>query len=32
MLPQEAVRILGESVNFSRLGQIALRDGAVATR
>lgn len=30
--PQEAVRILGESVNFSRLGQIALRDGAAATR
>jgi len=30
--PQEAVRILGESVNFSRLGQIALRDRAVATR
>src|SRR5215813_3964637 len=25
--PQEAVRILGESVDFSRKGQIALRDG-----
>ncbi len=25
--PQEAVRILGESINFSRLGQVALRDG-----
>jgi nitrite reductase (cytochrome c-552) len=24
--PQEAVRILGESINFSRQGQIALRD------
>jgi nitrite reductase (cytochrome c-552) len=23
--PQEAVRILGESINFSRLGQMALR-------
>ena len=29
--PQEAARILGESMNFSRLGQIALRD-AVAAR
>lgn len=27
--PQEAVRILGESINFSRLGQVFLR-GAVA--
>jgi nitrite reductase (cytochrome c-552) len=25
--PQEAVRILGESINFSRLGQVALRGG-----
>ena len=25
--PQEAARILGESVDFSRRGQIALRDG-----
>jgi nitrite reductase (cytochrome c-552) len=25
--PQEAARILGESINFSRKGQIALRDG-----
>jgi nitrite reductase (cytochrome c-552) len=25
--PQEATRILGESINFSRKGQIALRDG-----
>lgn len=25
---QEAARILGESINFSRLGQVALRDGA----
>jgi nitrite reductase (cytochrome c-552) len=25
--PAEAVRILGESINFSRLGQVALRDG-----
>ena len=28
--PQEAARILGESINFSRKGQIALRDGKVA--
>jgi nitrite reductase (cytochrome c-552) len=28
--PQEAVRILGESVNFSRLGQVALRGGPTA--
>jgi nitrite reductase (cytochrome c-552) len=26
--PQEAARILGESIDFSRRGQIALRDGA----
>lgn len=26
--PQEAARILGESMNFSRLGQIALRDAS----
>jgi nitrite reductase (cytochrome c-552) len=25
--PQEAARILGESIDFSRKGQIALRDG-----
>jgi nitrite reductase (cytochrome c-552) len=25
--PQEAVRILGESINFSRKGQVALRGG-----
>ena len=25
--PAEATRILGESINFSRLGQVALRDG-----
>lgn len=29
--PQEAVRILGESINFSRLGQVALR-GTTASR
>jgi nitrite reductase (cytochrome c-552) len=29
--PQEAARILGESVDFSRKGQIALRDGQVAS-
>ena len=28
--PQEAARILGESINFARKGQIALRDGKVA--
>jgi nitrite reductase (cytochrome c-552) len=28
--PQEASRILGESIDFSRKGQIALRDGKVA--
>lgn len=27
---QEAVRILGESINFTRLGQAALRGGAPA--
>ncbi len=26
--PAEAVRILGESINFSRIGQVAVRDGA----
>ena len=26
--PQEAARILGESINYSRKGQVALRDGA----
>jgi nitrite reductase (cytochrome c-552) len=26
--PQEATRILGESINFSRKGQVALRDGS----
>jgi nitrite reductase (cytochrome c-552) len=26
--PQEAARILGESINFSRKGQVALRDGS----
>jgi nitrite reductase (cytochrome c-552) len=26
--PQEAARILGESINFSRQGQVAVRDGA----
>ena len=25
--PQEAARILGESINFSRKGQVALRSG-----
>jgi len=28
--PQEAARILGESINFARKGQIAIRDGRVA--
>ena len=28
--PQEAARILGESIDFSRKGQIALRDGKAA--
>jgi nitrite reductase (cytochrome c-552) len=26
--PQEAARILGESINFSRQGQVAVRDRA----
>jgi nitrite reductase (cytochrome c-552) len=26
--PQEAARILAESINFSRLGQVAIRNGA----
>ena len=30
--PQEAARILGESVDFSRKGQIALRDGKSESR
>ncbi len=30
--PQEAARILGESINFTRLGQIALRDGKLAAK
>jgi nitrite reductase (cytochrome c-552) len=30
--PQEAVRILGESIDFSRKGQLALRDGASGTK
>ena len=29
--PQEAARILGESINFSRKGQVALRGGGVQT-
>jgi nitrite reductase (cytochrome c-552) len=29
---QEAVRILGESINFSRLGQVALRGGVQPAR
>jgi nitrite reductase (cytochrome c-552) len=29
--PQEAVRILGESINFSRLGQVSLRGGPLAS-
>ena len=28
--PQEAARILGESINFSRKGQIAVRDGSAS--
>lgn len=28
--PAEAVRILGESINFSRLGQVALRDAGIS--
>ena len=30
--PQEAARILGESIDFSRKGQIALRDGQNESR
>lgn len=30
--PQEATRILGESINFSRKGQVALRGGVEVTR
>jgi nitrite reductase (cytochrome c-552) len=30
--PQEAARILGESIDFSRKGQIAARDGKIAAR
>jgi nitrite reductase (cytochrome c-552) len=30
--PQEAARILGESVDFSRKGQIVLRDGKIESR
>lgn len=30
--PQEAARILGESIDFSRKGQIVLRDGKLASR
>ena len=30
--PQEAARILGESIDFSRKGQIALRDGKSGAR
>jgi nitrite reductase (cytochrome c-552) len=30
--PQEAARILGESIDFSRKGQLALRDGASGTK
>ena len=30
--PQEAARILGESIDFSRKGQIALRDGKGESR
>jgi len=30
--PQEAARILGESIDFSRQGQIVLRDGKAASR
>ena len=29
--PQEAARILGESIDFSRKGQIALRDGKLSS-
>jgi len=30
--PQEATRILGESINFSRLGQASLRGLSAAAR
>jgi len=30
--PQEAARILGESINFSRQGQIAIRDGKTSRK
>jgi nitrite reductase (cytochrome c-552) len=30
--PEEAARILAEAINFTRLGQIALRDGVAAGR
>ena len=30
--PQEAARILGESIDFSRQGQIVLRDGTTGSR
>jgi nitrite reductase (cytochrome c-552) len=30
--PQEAARILGESIDFSRKGQIAVRDGGAGSR
>ena len=30
--PQEAARILGESIDFSRKGQIALRDGKATSQ
>ena len=30
--PEEAARILGESIDFSRKGQIALRDGRLASK
>lgn len=30
--PQESARILGESINFARKGQIAIRDGETALR
>ena len=30
--PQETARILGESIDFSRKGQIALRDGKSGAR
>jgi len=30
--PQEATRVLGESINYARLGQVALRDGGKAEK